>query len=93
MPDGAGSLAYVRLDASVALGNTNGLSNAKGILLITILAVITGLMASGVYQVVSDAITLVKVQPTMIPGAVFIGLMGLATSTPGGLSANDSTTA
>ena len=50
----------------------------KGVLLITIFPVITGLMASAAYQVATGAFTLDRVLPTMVLGAVLIGLMGFS---------------
>ena len=50
----------------------------KGVLVLTICPVITGLMASGAYQVASGAFDLTRVLPTMVLGAGLIGLMGFS---------------
>jgi hypothetical protein len=50
----------------------------KGLLLITIFPVITGLMASAVYQVAIGAFTLGRVLPTVAVGIVLIGLLGFS---------------
>ena len=50
----------------------------KGLLLLTIFPVITGLMSSGAYQVARGAFDLVRVLPTMILGAALIALMGFS---------------
>jgi len=50
----------------------------KGILLLTIFPVITGLMASGAYQYATGSFTLAKVLPTMIVGVGLIALLGFS---------------
>jgi len=50
----------------------------KGLLLITIFPVITGLMASAAYQLVSGAFTVGRVLPTLVLGAGLIGLLGFS---------------
>ena len=50
----------------------------KGILLLTIFPVITGLMASGAYQVATGAFTLTRVLPMMILGTGLIALMAFS---------------
>ena len=50
----------------------------KGVLLLTIFPVITGLLATGAYQVVTGAFPLARVLPSMIVGIVLIVLMGFS---------------
>ena len=50
----------------------------KSLLLITIFPVITGLMASAVYQVAIGAFTLGRVLPTVALGIGLIGLLGFS---------------
>jgi len=50
----------------------------KGVLLLTICPVITGLMATAAYQVATGAFTVGRVLPTMVLGAGLIGLMGFS---------------
>lgn len=58
------------------LGGYQKPDERKNVLLLTIIPVITGLMASRACQLVTGLIPLVRIPPTMLPGAVLIGLMG-----------------
>ena len=50
----------------------------KGVLLLTIFPVITGLVASGVYQLVTGGFSFVRVLPTTVLGLALIALMGFS---------------
>ena len=50
----------------------------KGVLLITIFPPITGLLATGAYQVATGAFSVTRVLPSTLVGATLIALMGFS---------------
>ena len=55
-----------------------GLAGFKGVLLLTLVPVIAGLLASAIYQVVTGAFPFGMMLPTMVIEVVLIGLMGFS---------------